>query len=219
MRVKASFALIIAAAFVPYPLTLAQNAGSLAWWAQLAKQKGQTSFEIASFSEEESGNESVAVAATKYGFIVARPVQQATNTDQQFIYTWYKLQVLTTLNKFSRCAECAKRAAPPSMLLPLQQGEVALQTWGGRALIDGITLIEAPHTGVPISLGQNYLFVVTEDGDGVLRLVSGTTIFRLAPDGFLSTDSPRACRLARQILTLGSLPNLERKLHDSSRLQ
>jgi hypothetical protein len=187
--------------------------GTLAWWAEVAKQKGLQQASFGGPSEDDADNLALDTARARFGFIIGTPVEQLTSADSnsRHIITWYKIRVQTVLKAPPPCAECSGADAVPAKLA-LSGNDIALELFGGTATINGVRLTENWGTKSLPSKDKTYLFVLRAGPNHGVYLAGPTSYVQVNQDGTFATAHDRNARLPNQILAQRTVDSLSKRI-------
>jgi hypothetical protein len=111
--------------------------------------------------------------AKRFTVMVVEPVTKHVyeNADGNRLLTWNKLRIVETISSPAEAITDTSQV-PPNELLPLNRGEIFVQTSGGTKLIDDI---EVSQPGPHLKESKRYLIYVLLNPSGVGILAHGET--------------------------------------------
>jgi len=188
----------------------AQAVASIADFAAKAKASGRTSASI----EQHSGESLLqlrSVINRASVFVVRATGKPPLPTTTTFnIWTWYTVRIDDTLRRRPPTARACRDIPPvrPSV----GAGEAALQTLGGTAIVDGVSVtLNAPVFGVSIPRFVRMLIFVDSCPADVFQLPQGgLDIFTVEPDGKLASEADSPYPFRTEILRLGSVSEVRK---------
>ncbi|HVF54869.1 MAG TPA: hypothetical protein VM934_01890 [Pyrinomonadaceae bacterium] len=175
--------------------------GSLEWYADVAKSKGQTRINVPmlTFVDYVTNVKSLNSTLKYYRLVKAVPVEKiSTIRNNETILTWYKFNILEDLStkKHSACPDCSPPDFIPHELLPTNSDEIVLAERGGTVTYDGVELTQSPEYGFEIS--RPYLMFLEEDESGVFGriMVGPAAVFTVNSDESLTAinDHPHSLK-------------------------
>jgi len=186
----------VAAVLVPRVTAQEAEMGTLAWYVQQAKAKGQTSVDISSIGCG-MGVQGLDFSLSHYSLVVAQPVEQRVYADKDHIVTWYKFKIAETLNAKAPTKFWGKQLADiqiPADLLPVGADEMVMARTGGSMVIDGVTvnyysnspkfsLSEKYLLFLEFDAGRRFAFVPWSDRVGIFKLNGDDEITAVYDDG------------------------------------
>jgi hypothetical protein len=122
--------------------------------------------------------------AKRFTVMVVEPVTKRTfeASNGNRLVTWNKLRILEVISSPEEAVNDTSQI-PPEEMLPLNRGEILIQTTGGTKLIEGV---EVNQAGPELKEGQRYLVYVLLNSSGVGLLAHGETgISSVAANGQL----------------------------------
>jgi hypothetical protein len=129
-------------------------------------------------------------SSSRFSVVVGRlSAKQALVSDRR-IMTWYRLDVDYVLTDHASPFDTFElnsipASERPTRLLPVEASQLLLIQPGGRATIQGISIVERETGGKPLQLNQPFLFILETSIDHQLaRLPFGLAgVFEIQPDG------------------------------------
>lgn len=172
----------------------ANDAGTVDWYARVAKAKGTTLIvkpgpDGVEFAD---GIKNLGEAASYYHILVAQPVekrsflerQQVLGRNYDRIRTWYRFRVIENVGRqeLRQCADCPASDFVPAEMLPVQPDEFLIPVGGGTLLVDGVEVFTPPI--FDFDLYQQYLLFVRmrEPGTWGKISVGPGGVFTVNPD-------------------------------------
>jgi hypothetical protein len=144
----------------------------LRWHALESKKQNKTSVSVppwqALYAEPDLDE-----VAKRFTVMVVEPVTKRTfeTSNGNRLVTWNKLRILETISSPEEAVNDTSQV-PPEEMLPLNRGEILMQTSGGTKLIEGV---EVNEPGPELKEGQRYLVYVLLNSSGVGLLAHGDT--------------------------------------------
>jgi hypothetical protein len=138
----------------------------------------------------------------KYSLLRVKVLDKETTVDESGadIQTWFKLEILETLQKQEKIRDKQLRDEMPGRLLPLLPSESLLVEQGGVITVDGVTVVREVSTdGLVYFPKEEYLIVAYLDyGGKLIRPVSGrASVFHVINKRLHSAQKEH--RLVREI--------------------
>jgi hypothetical protein len=139
----------------------------------------------------------------KYSLLRVKVLDKETTVDESGadIQTWFKLEILETLQKQEKIRDKPLRDEMPSRLLPLLPSESLLVVQGGLINVDGITVVRKVCIDeVMYRLNEEYIIVGDLDyGGKVITPASGAAGVFQVRNSILKSFGPERHRLVREI--------------------
>ncbi|HWN08079.1 MAG TPA: hypothetical protein VNO50_02165 [Pyrinomonadaceae bacterium] len=160
-----------------------KDRGSLSWYADVAKEKGQREViipaPVVSYAVPRSFEEALAY----YSLVVVEPLDHKTHFDNWSVTTWYKFRLIEELSiPTETCTYCANIGEAPSDMLPLQNHEFVTSKSGGEVAIDGIRILSSDTDFPVFKKGKRYLLFVSFDTQKTVAAM------RMGPWGAFTMD-------------------------------
>jgi hypothetical protein len=168
--------------------------GSLLWYVQQAKDKGQKEINIAPTTVEYGGSSSSTTLEKilpLYNSIIAVPVRRLTIPMRgEEIVTWYKFKTLEVLSKTPEAMLTEENSVPPpKQLLPVADDEFVIAHYGGSLIMNDVKLTK-PFEYPPFEVDKRYLMFVRRSPSGKGEIVGGPIgAFSLSDDGSIAPIS------------------------------
>jgi len=180
---------------------------SLAWYAQLARQRGQTSITLAS---GETHDYTPPLSDTLRKSLVLRGivVEHTTDTSDGFkIRQFYRIHVLAQGAKKPSASTAAVSVQPPTHFQTPSSGEIILYTDGGTAVIDGVSITQ-PGPAL-LQIQKPYLFFLTPQSNGIYTLSFNTKPLPLDGQGKIDFSSAGSSKFVQQLRPFQSYSDVE----------
>lgn len=168
--------------------------GSLLWYVQQAKDKGQKEITIGPTMVEYAGSSNTTTldeVLHLYNGIIAVPVRRQTLPyDGEQIVTWYKFKTVEILSKTPEAMLTEESSAfPPQQLLPIASDEFVIAEYGGSLVMNDVKLIK-PFEYPPFETAKQYLMFVRRSPSGKGEIVGGPIgAFGINNDGTIAPIS------------------------------
>lgn len=199
----------------------------VSWYAEKSKVKGRAKVSLAVPPVEYGGSSSETdtdAALLHYSVVIAQPVAEKVTVDEtgNSIVTWYKFQVIETLNRKDSpaCPECI--STPPEELTVAGPDEFLAPRLGGQLVIDGITVSMENPAFPPLEIGQSYLLYISKYPNGVADIGAGPDgIFKISDKGKIEPINRNGHPLKRDVMTRfrSSLSDLKSHIRDKQSLR
>ena len=156
--------------------------GSIQWYVEKAKQKGDTAITVPAPLGIHAWIKSLDQALSTYQVAVAIPIASATESVECYhIYTWYKLRIVEEL--ISHPNPDVPAESIPKSVSPAKASEVVVRIPGGSLTVDGIKVTFVDHDEHLLTLNEKYLFFLSPDSSG------RSAIFRCGSDSVFPIHS------------------------------
>lgn len=169
-----------------------KDRGTLKWHARKAKKEGKNNIIISSPIVEYLGvGDSPDFALSNFSLVVAQPVEIKTYPNDVSIATWYKFRTVETISQRPPIPNLLAND-PPQDLLPLNDGEFLLPTYGGSVSVDGVNIVMRNTDMPPFSIDKRYLLFISRHPSGFANLWAGPTgAFTITADDELEPVSKK----------------------------
>lgn len=139
--------------------------GSIKWYAEQAKQNGESSVTVHGPQGMHEKITSLDQALSTYHVIVGIPVDSLSELIDSFhIYTWYKIRIAETLIVHPN-PEVAG-VSIPSSLKPLKRNEIVIRIPEGTVRVDGVAVTVTDDEVHLLTLSSKYLLFLSPDSSG-----------------------------------------------------
>ncbi len=157
--------------------------GTLAWYAEVAKEKGQQEViipaPVVSYAVPRSFEEALAY----YSLVVVEPLDHKTHFDDRSVTTWHKFRLIEELSTPTEtCTYCPDIGEAPADMLPLHKHEFVTPKSGGEVEIDGIRIVSSDTEFPRFEKGKRYLLFISF---GTQKTVAA---LRMGPWGAFTMD-------------------------------
>lgn len=165
--------------------------GTLKWYAQQARDKGEQQAVIPAPLVNYAGSDSMEEALSYYSIVIAEPIEERTyihNSDE--ILTWYKFKIVETLSQKTAppCSPCLSYIDPPNELLPLNADEFLVAKYGGTVMVDDMKVTMKDLNYPPFSISKRYLLLVSIKSSGDAAIGGGPMgVFTVGDNGALES--------------------------------
>jgi len=201
------------AASVPAQTTQSQPPSappsSLAWYAQIAKARGQSHIEIA--NTPEADYTSPLGETMRHSIVVRARVSAATVdwSDGFQIFRWYVVAPQDRFDGPEVAPDRAARAAKPA-LKAAAPGELVVRVRGGTAVVGEVS-ITMPGPAA-LARGRDYLLFLTPAPDGFFELSFATQPVVLDEAGNIDAGALGSSTFARELARYRSFAELRRAM-------
>ena len=168
---------------------------SLAWYASIAKARGQKEISIVSM---ESHDYTPPLDRTAQNSLLLRGSIAAAiiSSDGFHIYQWYRIKVISR-GHTNPSRETAVLSDIPASLGPLQSDDVILRIPGGTELVDGVAVTQDGPS--PLTVGQTYLLFAVPTNGPFYHLSLNTHPIPLDATGHLLSTKEHPSTFDRQM--------------------
>ncbi len=195
--------------------------GTIQWYANKAKQQGETSITVPGPVGIPEQITSLDQALSTYHAFLGTPISAQTQLiDPYHVVTWYKIKIDETLIAHPNPEVPAQTL--PTSLLPVASGEIVTYVPGGTVTMDGVKVTVTDQDTHLLTLNTKYLFLLAPDSSGKFASVrsGGNSVFTIRPDNnkiepLVANDGPMQVDFGAS--TAGSLDEL-RKIAKSKKL-
>ena len=203
----------------------------LKWYAAKAKDQGVAEVQIVypfQFIDYlGSGLATVEEALSYYSLVVARPTQFHTLVDKNDdIFTWYKFEIVESLNKIDKPAcQICRKPSPPSEMFSLSENDFVTGKYGGTAEVDGIKITMTDREYPDFKIGKEYLLFISRYDNGAATIGMGpNSIFTVESGGYLLKFNNLPNEVKNQIereygKSLSNVRSLAGQIRDSKRIK
>jgi hypothetical protein len=154
---------------------------TLQWHADEAKKEGKSAVIIpAPIVEYVGGANDPEYVLSNYSVVIARPVQS-----KAVIVTWYKFKKQESIQERPAIPNIPQPTInPPQELLPVNEDEFLIITYGGAVNVKGVSITMANSQMPSFNNGKSYLLFISYTPSGIAHLRGGPTgIFDVSADG------------------------------------
>lgn len=186
--------------------------GSLAWYAQQAKSKGQPAATISLNLESSMVSEDLNRVLQTSEVVVATSAETSGGTMQaetHVIRTWYKFHILRRISPGH--GSDTLQVEPPKELGILSAGDLAVGLTTGSSTVDGILVnVQSEESSIRWLPGQRYLLILKPVSARAAVLTHSLhSIFVIAQGGRIeSAVDGTNPQYARQLISLGTIDAL-----------
>lgn len=161
---------------------------TLKWYAAKAKREDTNSVVIpAPLVEHLGAGDNPEFVLANYSIVIARPVESKTIAvdDDKAIATWYKFKSLESIKERPPIPNLpAPTVTPPQELLPLDDDNFLIITYGGTINVDGTNVHMLNSEIPPFDKNRRYLLFISKSSSGIALTWAGPVgIFYALPDG------------------------------------
>jgi hypothetical protein len=204
-------------------LEKSKDRGKLAWYAAMAKAKGQREVVIGAPVVTYAVPKDLEEALAYYSLVAVEPLERRSyvEDDETTIKSWYKFKLLEELSSPTiRCTTCPDIEPAPKDFLPLQTGEFLISKSEGEVEVNGVRIKRTDFDFPKFEKGKRYLLFLSFDSQKTVAAARmgpwGT--FEIETTEQLSPVSKKYKHPVIDELTAGadrSLNRLRRRLHKS----
>lgn len=163
--VRLLFLSVIAAAGWSEQSSTTVRPGSIRWYAQKAKQQGETSITIQAPRGMYEHVTSLDQALSIYYVVIGTPIASLTQlVDSDHVYTWYKVRIIENLITHPNPEVPA--VSLPESLSAVTSNEVIIRVPGGALTVDDIRVTVIDREFTLLTLNQKYLLFLSPDSSG-----------------------------------------------------
>ncbi|WP_263386031.1 hypothetical protein [Granulicella arctica] len=206
------FSLIVAVACVPYSSCVAQSPvlpTSLRWYAEIAKQRGQSAIQIGHIAQPMQQRTPHEVV--QQNDLVLGTIESSSQTNDDFVvFTWYRLRLAGTattrlhMTASSDPREKTAEIAIPTAYKNLGENEILVRVRGGSTKVDGVAITQ--NTSVQMALNRKYLLFLKPLIGHVYEYGAETEPLPSKEDGTLALSS--GSQFSKQFEKYPNVPSL-----------
>jgi hypothetical protein len=165
------------------------STGSLLWYVQQAKNKGEKQITIPASTVDYAGSSNSTTlekALSVYDCVIATVIDKQTIPRKDEIVTWYNFKIAETVSKSSKAVASNDESGLPEQLRQADDDEFIIAQNGGTILMNDVKLIKVPEYP-PFQIGKRYLLFVRRQPSGKGEIVGGPVgAFAITEDNNLS---------------------------------